>query len=108
MILIAAGSELALAARELLAEQGVHARVVSMPSWELFREQDVAYRERILPSEVSARVAVEAGVTFGWERWVGLSGAIVGIDRFGECGPGPEVLAYLEAGERYGKYPLWT
>jgi len=97
VILIATGSEVevALAARDRLAQQGVQARVVSMPSWELFREQDVAYREHVLPAAITARVAVEAGVTFGWERWVGLSGAIVGIDRFGECGPGSEVLAYL-------------
>ncbi|MCX6029272.1 MAG: transketolase [Chloroflexi bacterium] len=97
VILIAAGSEVAvaLAGRDLLAQGGVQARVVSIPSWELFREQDAAYREAVLPAAITARVAVEAGVTFGWERWVGLSGAIIGIDRFGECGPGPEVLAYL-------------
>lgn len=97
VILIGAGSEVnvALAAREQLASQGIAARVVSMPSWELFDCQDEAYREAVLPSEVKARVSVEAGVTTGWERYVGDGGAMVGIDRFGESGKGPAVMAYL-------------
>jgi transketolase len=97
VILIATGSEVsvAIAARELLAQQGVEARVVSMPSWELFEAQDAAYRESVLPASVSARVSVEAGVTFGWERYVGSQGAMVGIDRFGESGKGPAVMAHL-------------
>jgi transketolase len=97
VILIAAGSEVAvaLAARDLLAQQGVQARVISMPSWELFQAQDTAYREGILPAAISARVSVEAGATFGWERWVGATGATIGIDRFGESGKGADVLAYL-------------
>jgi transketolase len=97
VILIGAGSEVAvaLAARELLAAQGVQARVVSMPSWDLFEAQDAAYRERVLPRSVAARVSVEAGVTLGWERYVGLAGAAVGINRFGESGKGPAVMAHL-------------
>jgi transketolase len=97
VILIAAGSEVAvaLAARELLAKQGVQARVISMPSWELFDEQDALYRESVLPRAVTARVAVEAGVTLGWERYVGLGGAMVGINRFGESGKAPAVMAHL-------------
>ena len=90
VILIGTGSEVgvALAARDLLAAQGVQARVVSMPSWELFDEQDAAYRESVLPAAVTARVSVEAGVTMGWERYVGSAGAMVGINRFGESGKG--------------------
>lgn len=97
VILIGAGSEVnvAMAAREQLAAQGVRARVVSMPSWELFDRQDAAYRESVLPPAVTARVSVEAGVTLGWERYVGAKGAMVGIDRFGESGKGPQVMAYL-------------
>jgi transketolase len=97
VILLAAGSEVsvALAARELLAQRGAQARVVSMPSWELFEEQDVAYRERVLPAAVTARVSVEAGVTQGWERYTGLAGANVGINRFGESGKFAAVMAHL-------------
>ena len=84
-----------MAARDQLAGQGVQARVVSMPSWELFEAQDEAYRESVLPSAVTARVSVEAGVTMGWERYVGDHGAMVGINRFGESGKGPAVMAYL-------------
>ncbi len=96
-ILIGTGSEVsvALAARDLLAADGIGARVVSMPSFELFSAQPAEYRESILPSAQRARVAVEAAATFGWERWVGLDGAIVGIDRFGMSAPGEEVLRAL-------------
>jgi len=97
VILIGTGSEVAvaLAARALLAERGVQARVVSMPSWELFEEQDKIYREAVLPPSVPRRVSVEAGVTLGWERYVGGHGSAVGINRFGESGKGPEVMAHL-------------
>jgi len=97
VILIGAGSEVsvAMAARDLLAVQGVAARVVSMPSWELFEEQDAAYRESVLPKAITARVSVEAGITMGWDRYVGSTGATVGINRFGESGKGPAVMAHL-------------
>jgi transketolase len=97
VILIGAGSEVsvAMAARELLAGQGVQARVVSMPSWELFEAQDAGYRAAVLPPEITARVTVEAGVTQGWERYAGAGGAMVGINRFGESGKGPAVMAHL-------------
>jgi transketolase len=97
VILIATGSEvqLALEARKLLETKGIPSRVVSMPSWELFAEQPAAYRESVLPSRVRARVAVEAGATQGWERHVGLDGAIVGLDRFGASAPYKEVFARL-------------
>ncbi len=89
VILIATGSEVGLAmdAADALAQEGIGARVVSMPSWELFAAQPRAYRDTVLPPEISARVAVEAGVTFGWERWVGERGRIIGLDRFGASAP---------------------
>lgn len=88
-ILIATGSEVSLAmeARKLLHADGIRCRLVSMPCWELFEEQSEDYRESVLPSSVTARVAVEAGVTLGWRRWVGDKGAIVGLDRFGASAP---------------------
>jgi len=97
VILIATGSEvqLALEARKLLETKGIPSRVVSMPSWELFAQAPAEYRESVLPSRVRARVAVEAGATLGWERHVGLDGAIVGLDRFGASAPYKEVFARL-------------
>jgi transketolase len=88
-ILIGTGSELQLAfgAAEALEAEGIPTRVVSLPCWEVFEAQDAAYRESVLPREVRARVAVEAGVSLGWERWVGDEGAIVGLDHFGASAP---------------------
>jgi transketolase len=98
LILIATGSEvsLALAAHRQLTGEGIRSRVVSMPSWELFEAQPTEYRQAVLPPAVRARVSVEAGSPFGWERYVGPGGAIIGVDRFGASAPGPEVMA------RYG------
>jgi len=89
VILIGTGSEVQLAvrAREILAGEGVAARVVSLPSWELFAAQPEAYRESVLPDSVRARVSVEAGVTEGWRQFIGLDGLAVGIDRFGASAP---------------------
>ena len=89
VILIGTGSEvhLALAAQKVLAERGVPARVVSMPSTDLFDRQPSEYRETVLPPGLRARVAVEAGATFGWERYVGSHGTVVGLDRFGASAP---------------------
>jgi len=97
LILMASGSELPLilAAGEVLAAEGHSLRVVSFPSWELFAAQDEAYRESVLPSKVGARLAVEAGVAQGWERWVGEHGDVIGLDRFGVSAPGGEALAKL-------------
>jgi transketolase len=97
VILIATGSEVAVAlkARELLAEKDIAARVVSMPSWEIFEAQDEEYKNSVLPPEIEARISVEAGVTMGWERYVGSRGASVGIDRFGASAPGELVLEKL-------------
>jgi transketolase len=89
VILIATGSEvhMALEAQKQLAAQGVAARVVSMPCWERFERQPADYRNRVLPPAIKARVAVEAGVTTGWQKWVGAEGEIVGVDRFGASAP---------------------
>ena len=89
VILIGTGSELQLAfgAAEALERDGFAARVVSLPCWERFEAQDEAYRDTVLPKNVRHRVAVEAGVSLGWERWVGDEGAIVGLDHFGASAP---------------------
>jgi len=89
LILIGSGSEvhLALAAQEALAQRGVRVRVVSMPSWELFDAQPPEYRAEVLPPDVPARLAIEAGVPMGWERYVGPQGAAIGLDRFGASAP---------------------
>ncbi len=96
-ILIGTGSELHLAvnAKEALKEKGIDARVVSMPSWELFDEQTAEYREKVLPSSVSNRVSIEAGSTFGWVKYVGLNGKSIGIDTFGESGPAGELYKHF-------------
>jgi len=96
VILMASGSEVELivAAQKDLAADGVDARVVSMPSWELFEQQSQAYRDAVLPPQVKARLAVEAGVTQGWRRWVGDAGAVIGIDKFGASAPYQELFAH--------------
>jgi transketolase len=94
IILIATGSEVPLivGAEQALRERGVHARIVSMPSWELFAAQSAEYRESVLPSRVTARLAVEAARSLGWERWVGLRGGVISVDRFGASAPGDTVM----------------
>jgi transketolase len=94
VVLIATGAEIgvALETRTQLQAQGTPTRVVSMPCWELFAEQDEAYRQQVLPTACNARVAIEAACSFGWERWVGPHGRVVGIDRFGASAPGGENL----------------
>ena len=89
VIVIATGSEVAIAltAVERLQAEGVAARLVSLPCWELFEAQPADYRESVLPAAVTRRVAVEAATSFGWERWVGSQGAIIGIDHFGASAP---------------------
>ena len=89
LILIASGSEVqvALGARDLLAQEGIQARVVAMPCWELFEGQPQAYKDSVLPPAVAARLAVEAGVRFGWDRYVGPQGDVVSVDRFGASAP---------------------
>ena len=95
-LILATGSEvqLAMGAQAKLAEDGVRVRVVSMPSTSVFERQEAAYRERVLPRGVP-RVAVEAGVSDYWRKYVGLEGAVIGIDRYGESAPGPELFKYF-------------
>ena len=94
VILIATGSEVSLCveAQAKLKTYGVKARVVSMPSWELFTAQGDAYRETVLPKAVKKRVTVEAASTFGWHRWAGDEGTVIGIDHYGASAPGEEIL----------------
>ena len=98
IILMATGSEvhLCVAARKTLEEKGIATRVVSMPSWELFRAQDAAYRESVLPREAVKRLAVEAAATQGWHEWIGLEGDVIGMRSFGASAPSPVAL------ERFG------
>jgi transketolase len=93
VIIIATGSEvhIALEAARLLEEKGVGARLVSMPSWELFEAQPEAYRSQVLPHDLRRRVSIEAGVTLGWERYVGSQGIAIGVSRFGASAPGKTV-----------------
>jgi transketolase len=94
LILIGTGSEVSLCvkAAEELRKAGTKVRVVSMPSWELFDAQDAAYRESVLPKAVTKRLAVEAGITMGWCRYVGGEGDVIGVDRFGASAPGDLVM----------------
>ncbi len=96
-ILLATGSEVGLAmqAAEALAQKGMRVRVVSMPSMEIFEQQDAAYKEQVLPDAVDARVAVEAGSSEPWFRYVGRRGAVLGMDRFGESAPGGQLFEYF-------------
>jgi transketolase len=99
ILLIASGSEVTLAvnAQERLAsEKGIKARVISMPSWELFSEQSQEYRDSVLPPRIQTRLAIEAGSRYGWAEWVGSQGDIISVDRFGSSAPGGEVM------KRYG------
>jgi transketolase len=97
VILMASGAEVhqAMDAQEILSAKGVAARVVNMPSWELFEKQSEDYKREVLPPEVSARVAIEAGVTMGWDRYVGQRGVVIGMTGFGASAPGGEVLAHF-------------
>jgi transketolase len=98
LIVIGTGAETDLAAKavEKLQAEGIKARAVSMPSWELFAAQDQSYRDSVLPPNVHARLAVEAGCREGWERWVGDHGSGIGVNRYGASAPGELVL------EKYG------
>jgi transketolase len=89
VIIIASGSELspAVAAHETLVAEGVRSRVVSMPSWEIFEHQPKAYRDSVLPPNVKARVAMEQGSILGWDRYVGNSGRVIGMNTFGASAP---------------------
>jgi transketolase len=101
VLLLATGSEVALAvsAYEQLLSEGIRARVVSMPSWELFEQEDQAYRDSVLPPTVTARVAIEEASTLGWDRYVGLHGRVIGMHTFGASAPLKELL------QRFGFTP---
>ena len=95
---MATGSEVSLIveAGEALAEQGKSVRLVSFPSWELFKQQSQEYRDEVLPPKIRARLSVEAGVAMGWERWVGSEGASISVDQYGASAP------YEKIFEEYG------
>lgn len=98
VILIGTGSEVSLcvAAKKVLADQHhLSARVVSMPSWDLFEHQDASYRELVLPERITSRVTVEAGASLGWRKWAGGDGEIIAVDRFGASAPGEEIFQHL-------------
>lgn len=97
LILLGTGSELSLCveAYEKLKAEGVKARVVSMPSWEIFDQQDAAYKQSVLPSDVTARISVEMAATFGWERYTGSKGRNIGMHRFGASAPLKDLLKYF-------------
>ena len=97
VILIATGSEVSLAvnAHETLAAEGIRSRVVSMPSWDIFEATDREYRDSVLPPAVKARVAIEQASTFGWERYTGASGAIIGMNTFGASAPLKELQRHF-------------
>ena len=94
IILMATGAEvhIALDAQKALRDKGVAARVVSMPCWELFEEMDDEYKKSVLPPDVPARLSIEAGITMGWERYVGIAGGMIGVNRFGASAPGGTVM----------------
>jgi transketolase len=94
VILIGGGSELSLCvdAYEKLKQEGIRARVVSMPSWDLFEQQDQNYRNQVLPPDITARLAVETASTFGWEKYVGTKGRVIGMRSFGASAPLKDVL----------------
>jgi transketolase len=98
IILMASGTELSLivSAAEQLVAKGIGVRLVSVPSWELFQAQGQAYIDDVLPPRISKRIAVEAGVPYGWNRWVGDHGVIMGVDRYGASAPAKTVF------EKYG------
>jgi transketolase len=98
ILLIATGAEvhITLEAQQKLAKKGIAARVINMPSWELFEEQSEDIQKRVLPPTLKKRIAIEAGISMGWERYVGPQGKVIGIDRFGASAPGGTVL------EKYG------
>ncbi|MFW6039614.1 MAG: transketolase-like TK C-terminal-containing protein [Gemmatimonadota bacterium] len=97
VILIGTGSEVSVAveARTRLAERDVDARVVSLPSWEIFRAQDEAWRNEVLPPDVRVRVAVEAGIRMGWSEWIGEAGGFVGMSSFGASAPADDLFEHF-------------
>jgi transketolase len=95
---MASGTEVSLiiSAGEILVDQGINVRLVSFPSWELFEKQPETYRNEIFPPEITTRLAVEAGVPLGWHKWIGSSGDILGVERYGASAP--QKVVYDEYG----------
>jgi transketolase len=96
IIIIASGSEVHLALKTqdvIYNKHRISSRVVSMPSWDLFQKQSQDYKNEVLPPSIKKRLAIEAGSSFGWERWVGTEGEIISIDKFGASAPGSQVLS---------------
>ncbi len=87
--------QLCVKAQEKLKSHGVKARVVSMPSWDLFDAQDESYRESVLPKSIKKRVTIEAGSPVGWHRWAGDEGEVIGVGHFGASAPGEDVFVHL-------------
>ena len=106
VLLIATGSEVSLCvgAQEELKKQGVEARVISMPSWKLFEDQEETYRESVIPSNIRARVSVEQAARFSWERYVGIDGARIGMRTFGESAPLQKLVTKVRI---YGRCHRW-
>ncbi len=98
IILMSTGSEvqIALETQEKLEKENVNARVVSMPSWELFKEQDKNYQEEVLPAKIKKRIAIEAGTSFGWKEWIGDEGDVIGVDKFGASAPYKDIFEHYE------------
>jgi transketolase len=96
LLIVATGAEvwLALKAATALKDDGIHARVVSMPSWKIFEEQTEEYKTSIFPDELP-KMSIEAGATLGWWKYVGRHGEVVGLDRFGASAPGPTAMERL-------------
>ena len=96
-IILASGSEvkLALEAAEELAKDGIRARIVSMPCWELFDDQPQDYKDSVLPENVAVRVAIEAGATLGWHKYVGIRGKVIGLDHFGASAPINDLFSHF-------------
>lgn len=101
VIVMGSGSEVqyAMEAKDKLTDRDIDARVVSMPSWELFRKQDASYRQKVLPTEVSARISIEAAATFGWSEWIGDEGVAIGLNHFGASAP------YKDIYKKFGLTP---
>ncbi|NLD17039.1 MAG: transketolase, partial [Tissierellia bacterium] len=98
IILMASGSEVqyCIEAKEKLESEGYGVRVISMPCMEKFDAQNDSYKEEVLPKDIKARVSIEAAATMPWYKYVGLDGKVIGLDRFGESGPGEKVYDHLE------------
>ena len=97
LLLLSSGSEvsIAISAAETLASEGISARVISMPSWNLFEKQSQEYRDSVLPPEITARIGVEAAIELGWSKWLGPNGKFIGLSTFGKSAPAKACFAHF-------------